>query len=345
MKGLLYNLLKALIRIGFFFYYREIRMYGIGTVPTDRPVMLLPNHQNALIDPLLYAAFARGRKPYFLTRSDVFKNPVLGWLFAGLRMMPVYRLRDGRETLYRNQAVFQRCAALFDRGEHILLFPEANHGLTRRVRPLSKGFTRILEQSFESYAQLDIQVLPVGVNYQKADGFPDRVAFCFGTAFSAREYWNGKELAAVPLKKRVYHSLTLLTAHIPPEEDAAAWESRLGKEEVDFLYPQGVNAFISGGAIPKQVPKQGNGPASRLWDLVFRILNAPVLIPWRWIAANKVPEPEFTSTFRFLFCLLAFPLYYALLWLLVAAFLDSPVGATALVLAIFLHNLAYVKAR
>jgi 1-acyl-sn-glycerol-3-phosphate acyltransferase len=319
-------------------------MHGIETVPTDHPVMLLPNHQNALIDPLLYAAFARGRRPYFLTRSDVFKDPVLGWLFAGLRMMPVYRLRDGRETLQRNQAVFEGCAALFARGEHILLFPEANHSLERRVRPLSKGFTRILEQSFGSYPQLDIQVLPVGVNYQEADGFPDRVAFYFGTAFSAREYWSGKELAAATLKECVYNALTRLTVHIPPGEDAATWETYLGRNEVDFLDPKGINAFISGGATPKLAPKHGAGPALRLWDLVFKLLNAPVLTPWRWIAANKVPEPEFASTFRFLYCLLAFPLYYGMLWL-TGAFLGSPIGGAVLVLALFLHNLVYVKRR
>jgi len=344
MKALLYRGLKALIRIGFFCYFREIRMHGIENVPQDRPVMLLPNHQNALIDPLLYAAFARGRKPYFLTRSDVFKNPVLGWLFEGLRMMPVYRLRDGRETLQRNQAVFERCGSLFAEGEHILLFPEANHSLVRRVRPLSKGFTRILTQSLEDFPELDIQVLPVGVNYQEADGFPDRVAFYFGNPFSAREYGSGEDLAVSPLKERVYDALTQLTVHIPPGEDAASWETRLEQQEVDFLDPISVNAFISGGANPNTYRKNRKGGPFVPWDVVFRLLNAPVWFPWRWIAANKVPEPEFMSTFRFLFFLLAFPLYYLLIWLAIAL-TWSPLYALGVVLALFMHNLAYVKYR
>ena len=346
MKGILYSTLKTFIRIGFFFYFREIRMKGIQGVPSDRPVMLLPNHQNALIDALLYAAFARGRRPYFLTRSDVFRNPVLRWLFAGLRMMPIYRLRDGRDTLYRNQAVFRRCATLFAGGEHILLFPEANHSLVRRVRPLSKGFTRILSESFEAYPQLDIQVLPVGVNYQQADGFPDRVAFYFGTPFSAREYWSEstQELAIAPLKERVFDCMTQLTVHIPPEEDSAFWEARLEQKEVDYLDPREVNTFISGGPAPEPLGRNRRGLSGRIWDFVFRLLNAPVWLPWRRIAANKVPEPEFMSTFRFLFFLLAFPLYYLLLWL-VLTLLWSPLGATVAVLGLLLHNLAYVKFR
>jgi 1-acyl-sn-glycerol-3-phosphate acyltransferase len=346
MKGVLYSTLKRFIRIGFFCYFREIRMHGIQGVPTDRPVLLLPNHQNALIDALLYAALARGRRPYFLTRSDVFRNPVMRWLFAGLRMMPIYRLRDGRDTLHRNQVVFRRCAALFARGEHILLFPEANHSLVRRVRPLSKGFTRILSESFQTYPRLDIQVLPVGVNYQEADGFPDRVAFYFGTPFSARQYWSAhtEELAIAPLKKRVFDSMTQLTVHIPPEEDSTFWEARLEQEEVDYLDPSGINAFIAGGPVPVPSLRKRAGMACRSWEMVFRLLNAPVWLPWCRIVAKMVPEPEFMSTFRFLFFLLAFPLYYLLLWL-VLILLWAPAGATVTVLGLFLHNLAYVKFR
>ncbi len=344
MKSFLYRALKVLIRIGFFCYFREIRMHGIDKVPQDRPVMLLPNHQNALIDPLLYAAFARGRKPYFLTRSDVFKNPVLRWLFAGLRMMPIYRMRDGRTTLKKNQAVFQKCATLFDHGEHILLFPEANHSLVRQVRPLSKGFTRILTQSFERFPGLDIAIMPVGVNYQRADGFPDRVAFYFGTPFSAREYWGDGGLEVTPLKEHVFRSLTQLTVHIPPGEDARSRERALEALGVDFLDPKGVNEFLSGGPVPKKASPRRNGVASRWWDGAFRILNAPVCQVWRWVAANKVPEPEFMSTFRFLFFLLAFPLYYLLLGM-VLALVWSPAGAGWAVAALFLQNLAYVKYR
>lgn len=346
MKVLLYDLLKAAVRLGFFFYFREIRMHGLEEVPSDRAVMLLPNHQNALIDPLLYAAFARGRRPYFLTRSDVFKSPVLKWLFTGIRMLPVYRLRDGRETLGRNQAVFEKCARLLAGGQHLLLFPEANHNMQRRVRPLSKGFTRILEQSFRASPHLPIHLVPVGVNYQQADGFPDRVAFYFGSPFDAREYWSPRDthLSVSPLKARVFEALTHLTTHIPDGEDPVLWEGRLKEKGVDRLLPAQVNALLGGTA--SAVTMQPGIPEipGKIWDGIFRLLNAPVWIPWVWIRKNKVPEPEFTSTFRFLFFLLAFPLYYLLLGLLITSVLSVGWGVGA-VAVLLLHNLAYVKLR
>ncbi len=346
MKALLYDLLKAAVRLGFFFYFREIRMSGLEGIPKDRAVMLLPNHQNALIDPLLYAAFARGRRPYFLTRSDVFKSPLLKWFFSGIRMLPVYRLRDGRESLGRNQAVFEKCARLLAGGQHLLLFPEANHNMQRRVRPLSKGFTRILEQSFRTSPNLQILLVPVGVNYQQADGFPDRVAFYFGRPFEVGEYWNQKDahFRVSPLKARVFDALTHLTTHIPEGEDPGLWEDRLREKRVDMLQPARVNALLRGAV--SNVARQPGIPAitGKFWDGTFRLLNAPVWVPWAWIRENKVSEPEFTSTFRFLFFLLAFPLYYLLLGLVLTSVLPVWWGLGA-VAALLLHNLAYVKLR
>jgi 1-acyl-sn-glycerol-3-phosphate acyltransferase len=346
MKALLYDLLKAAVRLGFFFYFREIRMHGLEGVPRDRAVMLLPNHQNALIDPLLYAAFARGRRPYFLTRSDVFKSPVLKWLFSGLRMLPVYRLRDGRETLGHNQAVFEKCARLLGGGQHLLLFPEANHNMQRRVRPLSKGFTRILEQSFRVSPHLHILLVPVGVNYQQADGFPDRVAFYFGRPLDARDYWNQKDtrLEVPPLKAQVFDALTHLTTHIPEGEDPGWWEKKIQEKGVDWLLPAQVNALLGGTETAFSMQPGIPEFAGKIWDGFFRLLNAPVWVPWVWIREKRVPEPEFTSTFRFLFFLLAFPLYYLLLGLVLAFVLSVGWGVGA-VAGLLLHNLVYVKLR
>ena len=345
MKSLLYVAFKGLIRTGFRCYYKEIRMTDMDRVPLDRAVMLLPNHQNALMDPLLYAAFAKG-KPYFLTRSDVFENKVFKWIFEGMRMMPIYRLRDGRETLSKNEAVFKRCAALFSQGEQLLLFPEANHSLRRQVRPLSKGFTRILTQSFEQYSKLEIAIVPVGMNYQAAARFPDRVALYFGHPFDTRKYWSesNAELDFNPLRDRVYKAIAQLTTHIPPEENYELWEKRLGATRVDFLDPVAINTTLAKGEASLREPLEKSHILGRIWDFLLRGINAPVWLPWRWILAKKVPEPEFTSTFRFVYCLMAFPIYYLLLGLILLVFLPLS-GALGGVLLLFLHNLAYVKFR
>ena len=346
MKPLLYRLLKVAIRSGFFCYFQKVRMHHMERVPSDRAVMLLPNHQNALLDPLLYAAYARGRKPYFLTRSDVFGNPFLRWVFTGLRMIPIYRLRDGRETLARNQEVFENCANLFSKGEHILLFPEANHNLRRQVRPLSKGFTRILAHSFQKYPGLDIWIVPVGVNYMQAASFPDRAAFYFGEAFPAKPYWDPLtgSLDVPALRGRVFDCLTSLTVHIDPEADYEESIRRLLRAEADLLDPEVVKKVLLPMEGNTALGKSRSNFALAAWETLFHLLIAPVWLPWRWIAKNKVMEPEFMSTFRFLFALIAMPLFYLIVGFVLSIWLSTAWCITS-VLALFAFNLAYVKLR
>lgn len=346
MSNRAYDLLKGLIRAGFFCYFREIRMEGIGQVPASKPVILLPNHQNALLDPLLYAAFARVRRPYFLTRSDVFKNPLLKRFFGGLRMLPIYRLRDGRETLHRNQEVFAQCAELFSRGEHILLFPEANHNLRRQVRPLSKGFTRILEHALARDPDLDLYVVPIGLNYEQADRFPDRVAFYFGKPFALAEYrgGEGEALRAGALKERVFAALTGLTTHVPSTEDYDAVIGELEGQQVDFLDPHATNRALHEGSGPGRARPSRHPFWGRAADLAFRLLNAPFWLPWTLWIKPGVWEPEFMGTFRFLYGLLAYPLWLLLVFAVVAA-LVGPGTAIAAVVVLVLVNLAYVKWR
>lgn len=321
-------------------------MVGLDQVPADRPVMLLPNHQNALLDPLLVAAFAKARRPYFLTRSDVFQGRFLQVLFDTLRMIPIYRFRDGRDTLHRNQEIFDRCAKLLSDGGHLLLFPEANHNLKRRVRPLSKGFTRIVIHTLQQYPDTPLLLLPVGINYQQAEGFPDRVSFIFGSTIEARELFDAKDPAESSrrMKTEVAKQLRQLTTHI---EDEATYEQVAGELNdlnADFLQPEAVNRYLNGGS--DEVPRFSHhkGVVFLLWDGLFKLLNAPVLLPWRWIARNKVWELEFLSTFRFCFSILAFPVYYLLLFGLLYGLTGAP-QAIAVPAALFFHNLIYVKVR
>jgi hypothetical protein len=271
---------------------------------------------------------------------------MLKWLFEGLRMMPVYRLRDGRETLGKNKEVFERCATLFSQGEQLLLFPEANHNLRRQVRPLSKGFTRILDRSFELYPGLEIAIVPVGMNYQAGASFPDRVALYFGKPFEAFDYWSVQkgELNIPALRERTFASISELTTHIPADTDYESWEARLEGDQVDFLDPVAINQRIGKTAFVEELQDPSKPAKRNFWDLAFRLLNAPVWLPWRWISINKVPEPEFTSTFRFLYCLLAFPVYYLILGILLSLFIPVS-GALGILMLLFLHNLAYVKFR
>ena len=89
-----------------FFYFKRIHVHNVENVPKDKPVLLLANHQNALLDALLIATKC-GRFSYFLTRAAVFKKSFIGKILKSLQMLPVYRVRDGWSTISNNNAIFE----------------------------------------------------------------------------------------------------------------------------------------------------------------------------------------------------------------------------------------------
>jgi hypothetical protein len=203
-----------------------------------------------------------------------------------------------------------------------------------------------LEHALARDPGLDLYLVPVGLNYEQADRFPDRVAFYFGKPFALKEYLGGEGniLMAAALKDRVFEELTHLTTHIPPGEDYSRWIGALERQGVDFLNPVAVNQILQGAPGPK-LPRRTRHPFwGRAWDLVFRGLNAPFWLPWALWIKPKVWEPEFMGTFRFLYALLAYPVWLFLLFAVLAT-LGGPGTALPAVILLVLHNLAYVKWR
>ena len=308
--------------------------------------MFLPNHQNGLLDPLILAAHLPNRRPFFLTRSDVFRNPLLRKLFSFFRMLPIYRIRDGRSTLGKNQAIFDKCVLLLEKGETVLLFPEANHHLDRRVRPLSKGFTRIVFQALDQEVIPNLDLVPVGINYQKAEGFPDRVLFKFGKPIAAKPFGleADRNTATRTLISEVSESLKNLTTHIPEEIGSAKKSQGQVFRHANFLKPSEINRYINGEADTFPKTREQITWAWKVWDGFMRLLNAPVIQPWKIWVAPKIEDIAFLSTFRFAYALLAFPIYFAVIGTILGLLFNNPIAISVIIL-IMLNNLLYVKFR
>jgi 1-acyl-sn-glycerol-3-phosphate acyltransferase len=278
--------------------------------------MFLANHQNALLDPILIATHC-SRKSYFLTRSDVFGNPVLKWFFEFLQMIPVYRIRDGKDSLKGNKATFERCSNLLQNGEAILLFPEGNHSLKRRVRPLSKGFTRILFLALESNPSLDIGIIPIGVNYAQAAKFPDKAALYYGQEIRVQDFFDKGDLTASAsrLKEEVSVHLKKLTTHIEEAESYDGIIEKLNGANVDYLNPEKVNLLLEQDTVlaSKPIVEPKVSFIKRLFRWGFIALNFPMILLWSYCIKPKVAAPEFLSTTRFMFALLLYPFFYILL--------------------------------
>lgn len=183
-----YSLLYAYASVIHRLYYRRITVVGFEKIPAKTPVIFAPNHQNALMDALA-VLFAARRTVVFLARADIFKKPVIAKLLNFLRILPIYRIRDGAESLSLNQEVFNNTVDVLKSDIPICILPEGNHEGQKRLRPLKKGIFRIAFQAEESTSyDLDLNIIPVGIDYSNYFEAGSDLLIVFGKPIKIAEY-------------------------------------------------------------------------------------------------------------------------------------------------------------
>lgn len=334
MKTLWYNFIKLIIKTGLFFYSKNIIIVGKENIPKKGAVLFMVNHPNGLIDPLIVTTNIF-RKNHYLVRAAVFKKPFIKKLLATLNLMPIYRIRDGASQLGKNHEIFDSCFDIFNKGETLMIFPEGSHNRKRTIRPLSKGFTRIVFGAFEKYPDLKIQIVPVGLTYQNASQYPSKVSLCFGEPILANDYYNAKKLniSVVQLKNEVSYQLKKLSVHIPDDENYESTLQKLNKAQVDFTEVDKVNQFIKEEKFPEEKISKSNF----LNPLLFLIILNSIFPYFIWkIAAKKIDEIEFVDTFRFGFNLVTFPIFYGLQTWIVSLFYGWNIAGIYLLVSLLL---------
>ena len=172
------TLVGALARAVAHIFYR---LDVVGGVPPDGPVLLLPNHPNALLDPALIIATA-GRPVRFLAKSTLFGGP-FGPLLRAAGAIPVYRRQDTANTTKNDETFAAVDRALAD-GHAVCIFPEGISHSTGRLEPLRTGAARMTLSAIA--AGVPGRLLPVGVNLEEKTAFRSRALVAYGAAFSPR---------------------------------------------------------------------------------------------------------------------------------------------------------------
>ena len=177
----LYALGYLLVGLGTTGFYRRFQMAGLENVPKGKPILFAPNHQNAFIDGAILG-YKLGKPIYFLGRSDVFKKRFARWLLSGFNCLPIYRERDGVDAVKMNNEVFDMFADILQKKRPIVIFPEGNQEIDKRLRvPLKKGVFRIAIGAERKYGEaLDVHIVPVGIDYEKHTRMGGDVFINFG---------------------------------------------------------------------------------------------------------------------------------------------------------------------
>ena len=218
---LLYRFLYSWVHLAFRLYYRRITVVGYEKIPSDTPVIFAPNHQNALMDAFA-VDFASRRPLVFLARADIFKKPAIAKILNMLRILPIYRIRDGVESLGLNQEVFDNTVNVLNSNIPICILPEGNHEGKKRLRPLKKGIFRIAFQAEKSTAySLNLHIIPVGIDYSDYYNAGSDLTVVFGTPIKIADYiaqYHDNEQKAInTMMKVLAENMRSVMIHIPEE--------------------------------------------------------------------------------------------------------------------------------
>ena len=221
-RNLIYHLIYPYTRAFFFNYYGKVEFRGQENIPRGEPVIFAPNHQNALMDALI-VLFAAPQDVVFLARADIFKARFLAFFLNSLKILPVFRQRDGAAELAKNEDIFDVSVSVLKNRHYLCIMPEGNHGHQRKLRAFGKGIFRIAFAAQEEYGEKPfVKIIPVGLDFgdyvkQNASLFVN-----FGKPIEVSDYWKQYEEAAPrainAAKKDLIDTLMPRMIHIASEE-------------------------------------------------------------------------------------------------------------------------------
>jgi 1-acyl-sn-glycerol-3-phosphate acyltransferase len=187
----LYVIVRKIVRYNYRFYFRKITIVNDKVIYENKPVILAPNHQNALMDALAFVNETKFQS-VFLARADIFKGKILKKILNFLKIMPVYRLRDGASKMKKNEEIFKTSVQVVQNGKNPLcLFPEGNHGHLRRLRVLQKGIFRIAMSAQEPYKNNSfVKIVPVGLDYSDFYNKGGELLMNYGQPIEVADFYN-----------------------------------------------------------------------------------------------------------------------------------------------------------
>ncbi len=184
-----YELLRLYVKLGYWLFHREMVITGKENIPAGKPVIFAPNHPNALNDDLS-VSIAIPHQTVWLGRASLFNSSWARPFLRFIKIVPVFRIRDGKESLKGNEESFAIAVKILQHNRALGLYPEAAHSLDRQMIPHKKGIPRIVFLAGDmTHDTLDIQIVPVGLYYDNLQNFGRRLLVSFGKPLSAKDYY------------------------------------------------------------------------------------------------------------------------------------------------------------
>jgi len=218
-------------------FFRQVKVIGKQNIPKGKPVLIAPVHRNAMVDDMAVLT-TRNDNPVFLARADIFKKKFLARVFIFFRMVPVFRIRDGKESLKSNDMTFDVGSYVLEKDQVLIVFPEAAHINKNQMLPLKKGAIRIVFLAAEkTNFQKDIYLIPTGLYYDNIYNYRHKALVIYGKPINILDYKDlykeNKQKAMLKVREDLNKALIDLSIHI--EDDKYYEQINKSREIFDSL--------------------------------------------------------------------------------------------------------------
>jgi 1-acyl-sn-glycerol-3-phosphate acyltransferase len=166
-----YRLVRGVVRLLLWLFYRRIDVIGREHVPRDGPVIVAANHHNALVDPMLVIAVLP-RPVMALAKAPLFRHPLIGPFLWMVGAVPVHRRLEAGDDPRKNEAMFAAGIAALRAGGGLLIFPEGRSQPQPLLLPVRTGAARLLLGTESAPGGPGgVALLPVGMVFRDAGTF------------------------------------------------------------------------------------------------------------------------------------------------------------------------------
>lgn len=237
-----YTFLKVFVDWSVRSSYSKYQIEGTENIPDDGYMIWTANHTNALMDPMVILSSSKGRK-VFVARADIFKKNWARKALYFLRVMPIYRIRDGINAVKHNdESIAQATGVVLD-GVPFVIYPEATHRPKHSLLKLSKGVFHIAESVMQNRKDdKPVYIQPIGIEYSDYFRFRNKVLIRFGEPFNISEYMREhsdepQPVVLLQLREILSQKLAREIVYIPDDEDYdAIWEyAKLKADNPDYF--------------------------------------------------------------------------------------------------------------
>ena len=210
--------------------YRRFEVHGKEQLPKNSAVIFGVNHSNTLMDALVLLSADNIRK-VFIARGDIFKNPIIAKILNFLRILPIFRIRNGVAAVRQNDDSLNKAVDVIHDHVDLYLFPEGTHRTKHSLMRMGKGLFHIAVDANKQFGEKSpVYIIPTAIEYGDYFRYRSTAMINFGQPINVTEFFKNtteeNEAANINvLKDQLHVEISKLFTYIPDDEDYdAIWE-------------------------------------------------------------------------------------------------------------------------